>query len=224
MKKLWLIVKREYLSRVRKKSFLVLTLLGPLLFAAMTIVPVWMSTKPEQVQILEVLDQSNLFEHRLSNPPGLRFAYFHGNLETAKHRFVQSEHDALLYIPDIDPEKPEGIRIFSKNSLSPALKNYVRDVLNKELYNIKLESGYDPDSLSKLRPHAVILETPVTGTTESAGLKASVAASMFFSLLTMFFIFIYTGRVMKAVIEEKSNRIVEVIISSVKPFQLMMGK
>jgi ABC-2 type transport system permease protein len=224
MNKLGLIITREYLSRVRKKSFLLMTLIGPLLFLAMTVVPVWMSANTEQEHVIEVLDQSNFFDQRFTDAPGLRFAYFHGNLELTKMNFMQHEHDALLYIPDQDLKDSAGIRLFSKTSLSPALRNYIKDVLNKEIYNIRLEQSYDPDSLIYMKSRVAVTEIPVSESMESTNMKAAMAASMFFSLLTFFFIFIYSGRVMRAVIEEKSNRIIEVIISSVKPFQLMMGK
>jgi ABC-2 type transport system permease protein len=225
MKKLWLIIKREYLSRVLKKSFLLMTLLGPVFFMAMTVVPVWMSANSEKEHIIEVLDQSNLFEYRFTNLPGLHFAYFHGDPGLAKVNLIKNEHhDALLFIPDIDLKDPRGIQLFSKSSLSPALKNYIKDAVNKEIYNIRLEENYDPDSLILKRSKVTFIEIPLAGNMEDANVKAAIAASMFFSLLTFFFIFIYSGRVMRAVIEEKSNRIIEVIISSVKPFQLMMGK
>ncbi|HXA03075.1 MAG TPA: ABC transporter permease [Cytophagaceae bacterium] len=224
MKKLWLIIKREYLSRILKKSFLLMTLLGPILFMAMTVVPVWMSTNSEKEQVIEVLDQSNLFEQRFTDLPGLRFAYFHENLELTKINFMSHEHEALLYIPDSDLKGLQQIQLFSKNSLSPALRNYIKDAVNKEIYNIRLEESYDPDSLIFMRSKITVTEIPVSDSMENTNMKAAIAASMFFSLLTFFFIFIYSGRVMRAVIEEKSNRIIEVIISSVKPFQLMMGK
>jgi ABC-2 type transport system permease protein len=224
MRKLWLIIQREYLSRVRKKSFLLMTLIGPLLFMAMTIVPVWMSAKSEQEHVIEVLDQSRLFEQRFTNPPGLRFAYFHENLEQRMSSFLKSDHDALVYIPELDLRDPNGIQLFSKNSLSPGLRNYLKETINKEIYRARLEQKHDPDTLSLMNSKVPVREVPIADDSKNTNAKAAIAASMFFSLLTFFFIFIYSGRVMRAVIEEKSNRIVEVIISSVKPFQLMMGK
>jgi ABC-2 type transport system permease protein len=224
MRKLWLIIQREYLSRVRKKSFLLMTLIGPLLFMAMTVVPVWMSAKSEQEHVVEVLDQSSLLEQRFINPPGLRFAYFHGNAEQRMSSFLNSDHDALVYIPELDLKDPKGIQLFAKNSLSPGLRNYLKEIINKEIYRARLEQKHDPDTLSLMNSKILVLEMPVADDSKNTNMKAAIAASMFFSLLTFFFIFIYSGRVMRAVIEEKSNRIIEVIISSVKPFQLMMGK
>jgi ABC-2 type transport system permease protein len=224
MKKLWLIIRREYLSRVLKKSFLLMTLIGPLLFMGMTVVPVWMSAKSEEEHVIEVVDQNNLFEQRFTPSPGLRFSYSHESLEPALINFIKSEHEALVYIPEIDLKDPQGIQLFSKNSLNPALQHYLKDIIRKEIYQARLEQGYDPDSLSVMRTDAAILEVPVADDTKTTHMKAAMAASMFFSLLIFFFIFIYSGRVMRAIIEEKSNRIIEVIISSVKPFQLMMGK
>jgi ABC-2 type transport system permease protein len=224
MRKLWLIIQREYLSRVRKKSFLIMTLIGPVLFMAMTIVPVWMSSRSEQEHVIEVLDQSRLFEQRFTNPPGLGFAYFRGNAEQRMSSFMKSDHDALVYIPELDLRDPKGIQLFSKNSLSPGLRNYLKETINKEIYRARLEQEHDPDTLSLMNSKALVLEVPVADDSKNTNVKAAIAASMFFSLLTFFFIFIYSGRVMRAVIEEKSSRIIEVIISSVKPFHLMMGK
>jgi ABC-2 type transport system permease protein len=225
MKKLWLIIKREYLSRVKKKTFLLMTLIGPLFFLAMTVVPAWMSARPEHAEhVIEVLDQSNLFENRFTNPPGLHFTYFHGNLDMVKINMIKYDHDALLYIPDLNLRDPKGVQLFTKNNFSKALQNYISETVSKEIYNIRLEQGYDPDSLNLMRSKVTVADILIQDEKENSNTKAAIAASMFFSLLIFFFIFIYSGRVMRAVIEEKSNRIIEVIISSVKPFQLMMGK
>jgi ABC-2 type transport system permease protein len=224
MRKLWLIIKREYLSRVLKKSFLLMTLVGPLLFMAMTVVPIWMSAKSEEQHVIEVLDQNNFLEQNFIPPPGLDFVYYDGSLKPALTNFIKSEREALVYIPEIDLNDPQGIQLFSKSSLNPALQNYLKEVIHEEIYRAKLERGYDPDSLSLMKTGAEILEVPVPDDAKTSNMKAAMAASMFFSLLIFFFIFIYSSRVMRAVIEEKSNRIIEVIISSVKPFQLMMGK
>jgi ABC-2 type transport system permease protein len=226
LRKILLIIQREYLTRVRKRSFLIMTLLGPMLFLIMTIVPIWMAENTDKDRVVEVLDQSHLFNHRLVNAPGITFAYFNGNLDLAKLNYVKKNHEALLYIPPLNLKDPKGIVLYSNNRVSPAIKAYVQNALAREIFNIRLEhSEINKDSLMSLRQGVEVSARPVAELYEDdTNQKAAIACSMFLAVLIFFFIFMYSGQVMRGIIEEKSNRILEIMISSVKPFQLMAGK
>jgi ABC-2 type transport system permease protein len=226
LRKILLIIKREYLTRVRKRSFIIMTLLGPMLFLVMTIVPLWMAENTEKDKVVEVLDQSHLFNHRLVNAPGITFAYFNGNLEMAKLNYAKKNHEALLYIPPLNLKDPKGIVLYSSNRVSPAIKTYVQNALSREIFNIRLEnSEINKDTLMTLRQGVEVFAMPVADLYEDdTNQKAAIACSMFLAVLIFFFIFMYSGQVMRGIIEEKSNRILEIMISSVKPFQLMTGK
>src|SRR6476659_2235263 len=106
MHKIWLIVQREYLTRVRKKSFMVMTLLGPLLLAALIIGPAWLTTGSDDSETIEVLDESGLFAGKFENEGDLRFQPVSGSVEAAKKRVMETENTALLYIPKIKLNKP----------------------------------------------------------------------------------------------------------------------
>jgi ABC-2 type transport system permease protein len=226
VRKIWLIIQREYLTRVRKKSFIIMTLLGPLLFLVMTIVPIWMADNAEREKVVEVLDQSHLFGHRLLNAPDITFAYFNGHLERAKLNYIKKNHEALLYIPPIDLKNPKGIILYSNNRVSPADKAYIQNIVSREIFNLRIEnSEINIDTLIAYKQGVDITPKPIGEFyKDDTNEKAAIACSMFLAVLIFFFIFMYSGQVMRGIIEEKSNRILEIMISSVKPFQLMAGK
>src|SRR5688500_10863361 len=106
MHKIWLIIQREYLTRVRKKSFIVMTLVGPLLLAALMVVPIWLATVSDDSETIEVLDESGLFAGKLKSEGELRFRPVTGSVVEAKKRVMEAENTALLYIPKINLDKP----------------------------------------------------------------------------------------------------------------------
>jgi ABC-2 type transport system permease protein len=203
-----------------------MTLLGPLIFLIMTIVPIWMSENTETEKVIEVLDQSHLFNHRLVNAPGISFAYFNGNLDLAKLNYARKNHEALLFIPAIDLKNPKGIILYSTNRVSPAAKAYIQNAVSREIFNLRLEnSSMNIDTLMNLRQQIELSTKPIDDFyKDDTNKKAAIVCSMFLAVLIFFFIFMYSGQVMRGIIEEKSNRILEIMISSVKPFQLMAGK
>src|SRR5687767_12961904 len=118
MHKIWLIFQREYLTRVRKKSFIIMTLVGPLLMAALIIVPVWLTTISDDSETIEVLDESGLIFNKLQSEGDLVFRPVTGPLDVAKKRLMETENTSLLYIPKLDLDKPEGIKLFSQENTS----------------------------------------------------------------------------------------------------------
>ena len=226
MNKILLIIQREYLVRVRKKSFLVMSIVGPVLLGLLMVVPVWLATMNNETQTIEVLDESGFFMGKLEDTEEHKFVFVGGPLEQAKTHFLENEADALLHIPKIDLTNPEGIRLFSASGLSLTTQTDLQRMLRTEIEEQRFkDTGVDKEVLEKIK-------TPVSFTTvnlSAEGEKASNSAvstgvGMFAAVLIYFFIFLYGVQIMRGVIEEKTNRIVEVIISSVKPFQLMMGK
>jgi ABC-2 type transport system permease protein len=231
MSKISLIIKREYLTRVRKKSFIVMTLLGPLLFAAVLIVPVWLtSMDSSETKIISVIDESGLladsFMQESAGDENIIYTYVQEPLEYAKQRVNEGYQFGLLYIPDFQPEKPEGITFFSESSPSLSLVNSMEKTLQSRIRDIKLvRSNISRETLNELETNVDIQTISLTETGEQQG-SAGVASVVGYvgAFLIYTFIFLYGAQVMRGVMEEKSNRIVEVVISSVRPFQLMMGK
>ena len=116
MHKIWLIIKREYLSRVKKRSFIVMTILGPLLFAGVLIVPVWLASRDGEEKIIEVLDESGYFVNNFEANGSIKYRYINNSLEVAKSEVPLSNHFGLLYIPPFSLENPQGITFFSENN------------------------------------------------------------------------------------------------------------
>lgn len=226
MHKIWLIVQREYLTRVRKKSFIIMTLVGPLLLAALMIVPIWLATVSENAETIEVLDESGFLANKLQNEDELQFRPVTGPVEAAKKRILETENTSLLYIPKLDLDNPAGIKLFSKENTSLSTHISLEKMLKREIEALKFaRSGVDQKVLDQIKTEVDISTVNLAdGDEKSSNAAVTSAAGYIGAILIYMFIFIYGVQIMRGVIEEKTNRIVEVIISSVKPFQLMMGK
>jgi ABC-2 type transport system permease protein len=226
MNKIALIITREYLTRVRKKSFLVMTIIGPLLFAAMLVIPAWIATTTDNHKTVEVLDESGLFKGKLKENKNLSFVYVHTSLQEAQINYRASDNHALLYIPDLNLDKPQGIKMFSKNSIGLETQLGIERMIRNEVEQLKFKaSGIDQEVLAGIKTNITIDTKKFSELGEedsSAG--AATAVGFVSALLIYFFIFLYGVQILRGVIEEKTNRIIEVVISSVRPFQLMMGK
>lgn len=226
MQKIWLIFQREYLVRVRKKSFIVMTLLAPVLLAALLVIPIFLATISDKADTIAVLDESGMFAGKFKPEDNRSYVPVSGSLEQAKQNFLKSEHTALLYIPRLDLDKPAGIRLYAKSNASLSNKIAIEASLRKEIEAMKLQrSGLSPETIADLKANINVATTNLSpeGEKDNNAMVTSAAAYVGAFLIYMF-IFIYGVQIMRGVIEEKTNRIVEVIISSVKPFQLMMGK
>jgi ABC-2 type transport system permease protein len=226
MHKILLILQREYLTRVRKKSFIIMTLLGPFFFMAIWAVPIWLATQDGDEKVIEVLDESGLFAEKFNSSNSLRFSYISDNLDEAKKRVPYGSTYGLLYIPKLDLQNPNGISFFSEKSPSMDVVFSIEKTLKNEIEDLKLlNSGIDKSVLATIKTKVNIntISLSEAGEKESNSGIASIIGYIAGFLLYMY-IFINGTQVMRGIIEEKTNRIVEVIISSVRPFQLMMGK
>jgi len=238
MKKIILIIRREYLTRVRKRSFIVMTILGPLLMAAIVIVPIYLATVSNELKTVSVIDETGLFYEKFKDSETIKFQYLVSDLGSAKSAFTKSGAYALLYIPKTELALPSGAILYSKNQVNLNVKGYIKTVMSRQLEELKLEAklrDMQPDKSVRqttddiLKSIAVNVEINTIkigkeGTEEKSYPEVSMVLGMFGGILIYFFIFLFGSQVMRGVIEEKTSRIIEVIISSVKPFQLMMGK
>jgi ABC-2 type transport system permease protein len=226
MNKTGLIIKREYVTRVRKRSFIIMSILGPLLFALIWIIPIWLATREGDEKIIRVLDESGLFYEKLGNEGSIKFEYITSDLNDAKSDIRQSKYYGLLYIPDINIDEPDGILFFAESNPSIDVIGTLERKLKVEIEDLKLKrSELDKETIDGLKAKVNIKSINMTDSGEKAG-SAGVATIVGYvsALLIYFFIFFYGIMILKGVIEEKTNRIIEVIVSSVKPIQLMMGK
>ena len=226
MKNIFLVLKREYLTRVRKKSFIVMTILGPLLIGAFYGFIGWTAMSSISLKKVEVIDESNLFKGKFKNTEELDYSYSSASLDNAKKDFAKSNYDALVYIPKDIMDNPKGVKIFSEKSLSIEIQNGIEKTIENEIETIKLtEAGITQKVLEDAKMN-VSTET-ISLSAEGEKSNSSVAATIIgyiCAFLIYITVFIFGVQVMRSVMEEKTSRIVEVIISSIKPFELMMGK
>ncbi len=227
MNKIILILQREYLTRIRKKSFIIMTILGPLLMASTMIVPIWVSQMTDTKKIIQVVDETGLFFPVLTNTENITFVFTFEKIDKVKNDFFKTDYDAILYIPDVVPYSANTVRLFAPDNISLNIKVYLQNIIRKELEKLKLEaSGVDKNILTSIETPVEIKTFKIKkgGDDEVTNSEISTALGLFGGVLIYFFIFLFGTQVMRGVIEEKINRIVEIIVSSVKPFQLMMGK
>ncbi len=226
MDKIFLIMQREYFTRVRKKSFIIMSILAPVLFGAMFIVPVLVANLSSDTKVIEILDESGHFKDKFKDSDRIKYITTDLSLNDAKSNFTRQKHDGLLFIPNLDLDKPKGIVLFSEKGLSIFTKDNIEKTIRTEIENQKLiRSGIDKKVLDGIRTQVDI--TTITTGEDGEKESSSDAASVFGyvgAFLIYFFIFLYGAQIMRGVIEEKTSRIIEIIICSVKPFQLMMGK
>lgn len=219
MHKIWLIIKREYLVRVRKKSFIVMTILGPLLMASLMIVPIYLASESQEERIIAVNQQE---EFILENTEFLHFTTIPDfEAVNLSKDFSQSPYYALLYI------EGEQFTLYSNQQISLSVSEGIQRKLEQiiEINNLK-EAGIDPKIIQNAKTEIEIITKLIDedGSSTNSHSEASMGIGFIAGILIYMFIFMYGTMVMRGVIEEKTSRIVEVIISSVKPFQLMMGK
>jgi len=228
MGKIGLIIAREYLSRVRKKSFIIMTILGPLLFAGIAIVPTWLATRETTDQkVIWVLDESGYFDGKMEDNGSIKFEMKHKSLEDAKVDLINNKDVSLLYIPKIDINYKAEVSFYSFNNPGFSLEKTIEGKIRTELENIKLiNSGIEQEQLDQLKARVELstYNLSKTGAENESSSEASSAVGYISAFLIYFFIFFYGAQIMRGVIEEKTSKVIEVIISSVKPFQLMMGK
>lgn len=227
MHKIFIIIRREYLTRVRKKSFLIMTLLGPILMASVYVLPIYLTTLSDEVKVVQVLDESGAFVDQFRNTEDFIFTPVEKSFEQAKQDFAVSGDYGLLYIPKTELSVPVTGIFYSTQQPSADITSHIKNVMKREVESLKLQSyGVDPEVLRGIQSSIVLstIKIDESGAEEKSSMEISLALSIFAALLIYLFIFIFGAQVMRGVIEEKTNRIVEVIISSVKPFELMMGK
>lgn len=233
----FLIIKREFTTRVRKKTFLILTILGPLLFGALMVIPGYMATRPESEKTIAVLDEpnilvphpgSNLYNFQYLNPQEFNF-------ESAQDALQEGDKfDALLYIPSGQGWDPDFISrnvvLLGQEDISISMERYVENLLEDKIAKHKLlNQGVDPAVVEASKTNVTLKALKTSDKEQEDGPVASATSikmglGYVAGISIYFFIFMYSVQVMRGVIEEKTNRIVEVIISSVRPFQLMLGK
>ena len=230
MNHLSLITKREYLNKVKNKSFIVMTFVSPIIMVAIFALVAYLTQlNNDKVRVISVLDQSGLFVDEFNDTDKTKYDILTGiDLEDAKTIVQESENYGLLYIPKADSIDAiaDKIKFYSQDSPSLMVMQNIEDRIEEKARNIKLkDSGLDPAIIDKLNIKInTNLETFEGEETSKLGSGLKLAFGGAAGYLLFMFIIIYGNMIMRSVIEEKTSRIIEIIISSVKPIQLLLGK
>jgi ABC-2 type transport system permease protein len=226
MSKILLIIQREYLTRVRKKSFIIMSLLTPVLIGGVFAALALLLTVSDEKKTIAVIDKGSLLEGKVENDEHVELVFIRESLEEAKRKVKEGEYSAVLSIP-AGIYDSDSVTIFhAEKQPSINVIEYVQTEIQKRVEAKKLvDSGVDQALVEEARTDIKVGTTKISERgEESSSSGAATGIGYICGVLIYFFIFLYGAQVMRGVIEEKTNRIVEVIISSVKPFELMMGK
>lgn len=221
-------MQREFLNRVQKKSFLITTILVPLIFPAIIGVLVYIMKKEAEsakADTVQVVDESGKFV--FENSKRYTFVPLSMSLEQAKKAYNETKDFALLYIPPFDLNKPEGMVIYTKENPSIEKVGGLESILQDRIRDLKLEEyKIDKETLKGLKVSVNLKQINLSETGEEKSSNSGILYGLGFGLgiLIYMFVLVYGIQIMQGVIDEKTSKIVEVIVSSVKPFQLMLGK
>ncbi len=229
MNKIILIIKREYLSRVKKKSFLLTTFLVPLFFIGMYVGIFYLTKKSfeDSHAIVHIVDQEGTIAPKLKSNKNITYNTSDiGLQEQIELLKADNDNTNVLIIP-ADFYSSQSIELLSSGkpnmTTQGEVKSQLRDIIRNEHY---IKMGLNVDSIRNINDNIYISakEVTETGDAKESHTEVAMGIGMALSILIYLSLFLYGAQVMRGIIEEKTSRIVEVVISSVKPFQLMMGK
>ena len=231
MNKLWLIIKREYLTRVKKRSFILATLLTPLAFALFFgIVGFIFSYESGETLRIAIVDKDDIFNKRIADENNLIFKFETRDIETLRSDFDNLGYNGIIVIPSLKniTYKNYTVAYYSDSQLGLDIRSNIERKISNKIRDYKIEElKLDKEELEYLKTSVTINPEPINETDVDESPAASVVAAgigLAMGFIMYMTVFIYGMMVMRSVMEEKTSRIVEVMISSVRPFQLMMGK
>lgn len=233
MSKISLIIEREYLTRVQKKSFILMTILSPIIMVALVFAPIWLSQlSSDETRLIAVIDQTGLYEGIYQNTDEYQFTYTRDSFSPEQMRANGDDESApyaYVIIKDNLLDNPQGMTIYSQKQITASCELAIISQMEDYLKDEKLLSYNIPDikriideSDINLQVDTIRLEEDGAETQTSTEFVTFIGMAM--TLIIYMFLMLYGGQVMSSVMQEKTNRIVEVMVSSVKPFELMIGK
>ena len=228
MSKISLIIENEYMTRVRKKSFLVMTLLTPILMVALCCIPLLIELfDSNEMRNITIVDHTGLYKEVYENDEEYTYTYLDTQTTAEQMRNDESPY-AYIVITDNLLDNPDAMTIYSHKQITAGFEIDVQNRMEDFLHDAKLASYNIPDLQQIIQDSNVEINVSSIrfdeggDTATSAGLATAIG--MISTFIIYMFLFAYGGMVMNSVMQEKTNRIVEVMVSSVKPFDLMMGK
>lgn len=230
MNKILLIIKREYLSRVKKRSFLLVTFLVPLVIIGIYALTIYLTARSfeNNKATVHVVDQSGMFAGKIESTKNITFISVAAEENTTdkRERMLEGEGKNFLLIIPPDMATSSHAELISKETAGITIQSDISRQLENVLRNIAFaDAGIDRTTVESIHPEVTLSAKEITAEGEKdSSASASMGIAMSLSIVVYICLFLYGSQVMRGIIEEKTSRIVEVIISSVKPFQLMMGK
>lgn len=230
MGKIGLIAAREFNERVRKKTFIITTILMPVFFVAMIAFVMWMSTRQsDEIRNIIVVDNSGVVAPKLVDEGVIKYRNSDKSLDEIRAEEEQNDVFGILVIGNDIMTNPGNVQLYTYEASTITIEDAIAKQISSIVEDEKLKA-YNIDNLSTIMEE---VKTPVTiqtkeitadGETKDSSSVLSMIAAYLFGFLIYMFVFMYGNMVLQGVIEEKSNKVLEVMVSSVKPFQLMMGK
>lgn len=225
-----LIISREYLTRIQKKSFIIITILMPILLVAMIVLPALLIVMNEQKQYSRILvvDESEVFINNFTDNDHYEFSYRSGDIEQIKNEAFDQDYDVVLQILS----NSQGVRsnIYYRKNLPSGLQSEVENQMDDIFFNQLLKDSLhiDPtrfEDMQKLaKAESTTIQIDEKGAEKEHDAEVNQIFGMMCGIIIYFIIILFASQVLRGVLEEKSNRIVEVLLSSVKPTQLLVGK
>ena len=238
MNTLSLVVQREYLTRVRKKSFIIMTLLMPLLMASLSFVPLWLSTLNDGGEKnIVVIDETGMYAPLLKSTEQYQFQIVEQAQQSEYQAKIGKDLFAILHITDDLNVNPNAISLLSEKESPQDLRAIIEKTLSEKVMQQKLDElsqsgNVSAESILQVRSivesgskvSIKIMKWDEDGTVSESSAEIASIIGVVFTILIYMFILMYGNMVMQAVLEEKKSRIVEVMVSSVKPVKLLIGK
>ncbi len=231
MKQIYLILQREFITRVRKKSFIIMTLLSPLFFAALMVLPSYFaSLEDTSAKSIAIIDNTGSFTNVIPQTDYLKFSYITDTpVDEVKNKLEESGYYALLTIDTTTENNTPKLTIYSKKQPAIDVLSHIENSLEKEIETRKLKS-YNIENLDKILADVKTevklrsIKLSKDGEEQESNTLITMGIAYILSFLMYMMVLLMGNQIMQGVIEEKNSRVVEVIISSIKPLNLMMGK
>ena len=228
MNKIALVARREFLTRVQKKTFLLTTIGLPLIIFGFYAMIIYFSVSSGTNTKIAVADNANIFSGNLENSDEVTFSFLQNETKASLQKKVgDKEYDGYIFIPaDTKPLINDSVKLVSGDKIGLIARGKIQDIINKQLEQVRLLSLHiTKEQLDSARNNNAVSFETINGNNDS-DIKEGVSMAVGYGagFLIYIILFIYGAMVMRGVMEEKVSRIAEVIVSSVKPFQLMMGK
>ena len=238
MNTLSLVIQREYLTRVRKRSFILMTLLMPLLMVALSFVPLWLSTLNDgAVKNIAVIDNTGIYAPLLKSTDLYRFQIINDAQQGEYQSKIGKDLFAILQITEDLSRNSQAVTILSEKQTPQELRTMVESALNEKVMEQRLDDlsrqgNVNAEAISEVRSiieagsdiSVKTMKWGDDGTVSESSTEIATIIGMVFTILIYMFILMYGNMVMQAVLEEKKSRVVEVMVSSVKPVNLLVGK